>query len=218
MGAHVIIASRGKAQAEQLIAALKARVQGAQVEFMELDLADTNSIRHFVQEFKSKFNRLDILINNAGVMMIPDRRVTKDNFEMQLGINHLGHFLLTNLLLDTIKQSAPSRIIVYSSKAHINMFGHKGTVNFDDIQSEKSYHPVKVYAQSKLCNILFTKELQRRLDEQKANVKCVCLHPGVVRTELGHEFFEKSSLLSKVITTLMYPLYFLFTKNAYYGS
>lgn len=150
--------------------------------------------------------------------MIPNRQLTKDGYELQFGTNHLGHFLLTNLLLDVIKKSAPARIVSYSSLAHINMFGQKGTVNFDDIQSEKKYHPAKAYAQSKLCNILFTKELQRRLDAENVDVKCVCLHPGVVRTELGDEFIKSKGWKTMLALTLLYPLYYFLTKSPRQGS
>lgn len=121
--------------------------------------------------FKKCETQLHILINNAGVMAIPERQITKDGFEMQIGTNHLGHFLLTNLLLDTIKASAPARIINVSSLAHTF-----GKINCDDIQSEKSYARWTAYGQSKLANILFSRELAKRLKGTNVNVNS--LHPG----------------------------------------
>lgn len=135
--------------------------------FREKKKLKLNSIFHrFLQEEK----RLDILINNAGVMAMP-KALTKDGFEMQLGVNHLGHFLLTNLLLDILKASAPSRIIILSSLAH-----KYGEINRDDLNSEKSYNKYKAYSQSKLSNILMCQELARRLKGTGVTVNSV--HPG----------------------------------------
>ncbi|RZC33255.1 retinol dehydrogenase 12-like [Asbolus verrucosus] len=128
------------------------------------DLASLESIREFVNRFKTEQSRLDILINNGGVMRTPNLK-TKDGFEMQLGVNHLGHFLLTNLLLDMLKNSAPSRIINVSSVAH-----KRGKINKDDLNSDKNYDPGAAYAQSKLANILFTKELAKKLAGMIHNV------------------------------------------------
>uniref|UniRef100_T1GSZ3 Uncharacterized protein n=1 Tax=Megaselia scalaris TaxID=36166 RepID=T1GSZ3_MEGSC len=142
-----------------------------------LDLNSLESVRTFANNFLNEETKLDILINNAGVMATP-KTLTKDGFEMQLGVNHLGHFLLTNLLLDTLKKSAPSRIVVVSSAIYIF-----GSINKADLNSEKAYSKVGAYSQSKLANILFTKELTKRLEG--TNVTVNCCHPGVVKTELG---------------------------------
>lgn len=154
----------------------------------------------FLQEEK----RLDILINNAGVMAMP-RGVTKDGFEMQLGVNHLGHFLLTNLLLDILKASAPSRIIVLSSLAH-----KYGEINRDDLNSEKLYNKYTAYSQSKLANILFTQELARRLKGTCVTVNCV--HPGIVKTDLGRH------LVHSYVKKLIDPFTYYFFKTAKSGA
>ncbi|KAH8277597.1 hypothetical protein KR018_001918 [Drosophila ironensis] len=161
----------------------------------QCDLASQESVRHFVAAFKREQSKLHILINNAGVMRCP-RSLTLDGIELQLGVNHMGHFLLTTLLLDLLKvlinltyyhllthclfcrqDSAPSRIVNVSSLAHT-----RGEINTGDLNSEKSYDESKAYAQSKLANVLFTKELERRL--QGTGVTANALHPGVVDTEI----------------------------------
>lgn len=144
----------------------------------------------FIEEEK----RLDILINNAGVMAIP-KCLTKDGFEMQIGVNHIGHFLLTNLLLDMLKASSPSRIINLSSCAH-----QWGSINKDDLNSEKSYSRYKAYFQSKLANVLFTKALAKRLEGSGVTVNAV--HPGIVKTELGR--YLAHSYIRKLVNPLMY--------------
>ncbi|XP_019624332.1 PREDICTED: retinol dehydrogenase 13-like, partial [Branchiostoma belcheri] len=123
----------------------------------KLDLASLKSVREFAAKANGTESRLDILINNAGIMTCPQWK-TEDGFEMQFGTNHLGHFLLTNLLLDKLKNSAPSRVVNVASSAH-----YGGHIHFDDINLEKSYGPIKAYCQSKLANVLFTKELDRRM-------------------------------------------------------
>lgn len=147
----------------------------------------------FLQEEK----RLDILINNAGVMALP-KSLTKDGFETQLGVNHLGHFLLTNLLLDILKKSAPSRIVNVSSMAY-----KYGEINRDDLNSEKSYNKYKAYSQSKLANVLFTEELAKRLKE--TGVTANALHPGVVKTELGR--YLVNSYVKKVLDPFTYFMF-----------
>ncbi|XP_061193007.1 uncharacterized protein LOC133201230 [Saccostrea echinata] len=176
-GARVIMACRDRGRGETALAAVIERTGNKQVVLKILDLASLDSVRKFAEDINKTEPRLDILINNAGVMICPYLK-TAEGFEMQFGTNHLGHFLLTNLLLDKIKKSAPARIVNVSSLAHI--FTDK--INFDDINSEKSYNRTQAYAQSKLANILFSRELSRRLKGTGVTVNS--LHPGSVITEL----------------------------------
>ncbi len=152
------------------------------VEIMELDLASLASVRRFAETFLAKYDRLDGLVNNAGVMYSPKGK-TEDGFETQFGINHLGHFLLTELLLDTLKASAPSRIICVSSVAHARMRGLDGRIDFDDLHFDKrEYNPGVAYAQSKLANVLHALDLARRLES--TGVSAFSAHPGWIRSNL----------------------------------
>ncbi|XP_017762026.1 PREDICTED: retinol dehydrogenase 13-like isoform X2 [Eufriesea mexicana] len=140
------------------------------------DLASQTSIRNFVKQFKEEHDKLHVLVNNAGIMRCP-KIYTEEGIEMQLGVNHMGHFLLTNLLLDTLKNSAPSRIINVSSNAH-----KRGKIKLKDLNNDKDYEPGEAYAQSKLAIVLFTKELAKKLNGTGVTVNAV--HPGIVRTEI----------------------------------
>ena len=143
---------------------------------LRLDLADLASVRAAAAEFTQRYDRLDLLINNAGVMIPPYGR-TRDGFELQFGTNHLGHFALTGLLLDRLRATAGSRVVTVSSNAH-----RRGVINFDDLRSERGYSPMAAYAQSKLANLLFTFELQRRL--AGTDTLALAAHPGAARTGL----------------------------------
>ncbi len=176
-GAEVIMLCRSKERGEEALTDVRKASGSDKVHLMLCDLASLHSIMSFCQEFKSCFNRLDILINNAGVIL-PGKRFTKDGFELQFGVNHLGHFLLTTELLDLIIKSAPARIINVSSGAH-----KVGKINFNDINLDKGYSLIKAYSRSKLANILFTYELARRLEG--TGVTANCLHPGAVASQMG---------------------------------
>ncbi|XP_055094969.1 retinol dehydrogenase 13 isoform X3 [Symphalangus syndactylus] len=168
-----------------------------------LDLASLKSIREFAAKIIEEEERVDILINNAGVMRCP-HWTTEDGFEMQFGVNHLGHFLLTNLLLDKLKASAPSRIINLSSLAHV-----AGHIDFDDLNWQtRKYNTKAAYCQSKLAIVLFTKELSRRL--QGSGVTVNALHPGVARTELGRHTGIHGSTFS---STTLGPIFWLLVKS-----
>lgn len=174
----------------------------------ELDLASFSSIKNFSKRFKAEQSRLDVLINNAGIMRCPKRSTTAEGFELQIGVNHLGHFLLTHFLLDYLKTSSPSRIINVSSIAHT-----RGFIDTSDFNSEKNYDPKKAYEQSKLANILFTRELAKRLKNTGVTVNA--LHPGIVDTELMRHMPVVSSFFGKIF---VYPFLWLFSKNSNSGA
>ncbi|KAF6105870.1 retinol dehydrogenase 14 [Phyllostomus discolor] len=186
LGARVIMGCRDRARAEEAAGELRRDLCPAggpdaggvgELVVRELDLASLRSVRAFCQEMLQEEPRLDVLINNAGIFQCPYTK-TEDGFEMQFAVNHLGHFLLTNLLLGLLKSSAPSRIVVVSSKLY-----KYGDINFEDLNSEQSYNKSFCYSRSKLANILFTRELARRLEGTQVTVNA--LHPGIVRTNLG---------------------------------
>lgn len=177
--ATVIIAVRNMQKGNVAADKILGLHQNADVEVMELDLANLESIRKFVAAFKNNFSRLDLLINNAGVMMPPYSQ-TADGFELQFGTNHLGHFALTGLLLDLIKATPDSRIVNVSSTGH-----NFGDLDFDDLNWEKRpYKKMKSYADSKIANLYFTYELQKRMDGNDGNPLITAAHPGWTATEL----------------------------------
>lgn len=177
--ARVVMAVRSPAKGRDAAARIKKEYPGADVAVMELDLADLASVRKFAENFRKRYSRLDLLINNAGVM-VPPYGKTADGFELQFGTNHLGHFTLTLLLLDMLKEVQGSRVVTVSSGAHAF-----GILDFDDLNWEKRrYNAWQAYGDSKLANLYFTRELQQRLDEKDVNVLAVAAHPGWAATEL----------------------------------
>ncbi|XP_062846693.1 retinol-DH_like_SDR_c domain-containing protein [Trichomycterus rosablanca] len=188
-GARVVMACRDLTRAEKAAEEIRNSTGNRDVVVKRLDLTSLISVRQFVEEYTATEKRLDILINNAGVMMCP-HSLTKDGFETQFGVNHLGHFLLTVLLLDTLKNSAPSRVVNVSSIAH-----KRGKIHFDDLNfTETPYDSLVSYKQSKLANILFTRELARQTKD--SGVTAYALHPGVIRTELGRHVETRHPWLS----------------------
>jgi NAD(P)-dependent dehydrogenase (short-subunit alcohol dehydrogenase family) len=178
-GARVVMACRDPAKAASASARVAAAAGAdASVEVAELDLADLSSVRRFAQAFGRTNERLDLLINNAGVMAIPERR-TVDGFEMQLGTNHLGHFALTGLLLDRLLATPGSRVVNVASTAH-----RLGTMRFDDLHWRGGYRKWPAYGRSKLANLLFTRELARRLHDRAAATIAAAAHPGYAATNL----------------------------------
>ena len=181
-GALVVLGVRKPQSGNDAADRIRSSVPDARLEVLELDLGDLSSVRSAAIEFQSKHETLDLLINNAGVMNTPQGR-TKDGFETQFGVNHLGHFLFTELLLPVLKQSTDARIINLSSCYHDLAMGRAGDIHFDDLFFEHSkYDGWRAYAQSKLANLLHAKELARRLTG--SSVTAVSVHPGWVRTRL----------------------------------
>ena len=189
-GARVIIGCRNMEKGKEALKEIQERSGSTDVFLEKLDLASLDSVRKFADNILKNERRLDILINNAGVATCPYQK-TADGFEMQIGTNHLGHFLLTMLLLDRLKSSAPSRIINVSSIAHAM---GSGKIDFDDIHFEKNYESWEAYYRSKLANVLFTRELSKRLEGTHVTVNA--LHPGAVSTELQRHIFLSSVLMS----------------------
>jgi NAD(P)-dependent dehydrogenase (short-subunit alcohol dehydrogenase family) len=181
-GAHVVMAARDPKRGDDALRRVLAEAATADrqpdVELLALDLADLASVRAFAASVTAAHLRLDLLVNNAGVMALPRRETTVDGFERQFGTNHLGHFALTGLLLPALLEGA-ARVVTVSSLAH-----RQGRMTFDDLQSERSYQPWAAYGQSKLANLLFTMELQRRGDAAGADLVSVAAHPGVSATNL----------------------------------
>ncbi|XP_028319910.1 dehydrogenase/reductase SDR family member 13b.1 [Gouania willdenowi] len=207
-GARVILACRSKQRGEAALEDIKKVTGSNQVVFMQLNLGSLASIRSFVEAFLKSEPRLDILINNAGIYM---QGQTDDGLGMMFGVNHIGHFLLTNLLLERLKECGPSRIINVSSVAH-----HFGKIDFDCLNTTKSLgqgttfmEVLQVYSNSKLCNVLFTHELAKRL--QGTNVTCYSLHPGAINSELARN-------TSSFAQWFLLPVTTFFFKNTIQGS
>jgi NAD(P)-dependent dehydrogenase (short-subunit alcohol dehydrogenase family) len=180
-GAHVVFTSRDPARGADALADIRKRSGSDTVEVMPLDLASYASIRTFSEAFLASHDRLDVLVNNAGLVQ-QQRALTDDGFEMTFGVNHLGHFLLTSLLLDRLCASAPARVVVVSSHAHKHA---GGGLDFDDLQSERAYKSFQVYGKTKLANIYFTREQARRVDPSEVTVNA--LHPGFVASRFGRD-------------------------------
>jgi NAD(P)-dependent dehydrogenase (short-subunit alcohol dehydrogenase family) len=176
--ATVVMACRNRSKAEDAIVRIRERTPDAALEFIELDLASLASVERFAEAFAERHDRLDLLINNAGVM-IPPFGHTEDGFELQFGCNHLGHFALTGRLVERLRATPGSRVVTVASLAH-----RYGTMDFDNLNSEKGYDKMKAYGTSKLANLLFTLELQRRFDETGADVMATAAHPGWTGTDL----------------------------------
>jgi NAD(P)-dependent dehydrogenase (short-subunit alcohol dehydrogenase family) len=177
-GARVVLACRELRKAEAAAAQIGAAWPSPKVETVRLDLASLASVRETADELRSRYGRIDLLINNGGVMEPPYER-TEDGFELTFATNHLGHFALTGLLLDRLLETPGSRVVTVSSEGHA-----RGVIDFDDLQSERGYRADDAYCQSKLANLLFTYELDRRLRAAGAQTAALACHPGIVLTGL----------------------------------
>jgi NAD(P)-dependent dehydrogenase (short-subunit alcohol dehydrogenase family) len=180
-GARVVLAVRNLDKGKDAATLITRATPSADLALQELDLGSLASVREAAAELKSDYDHIDLLINNAGLMYPSPRQTAKDGFEIQFGTNHLGHFALTGLLLDRLTDTAGSRIVTVSSVGH----RVRAAIHFDDLQFERSYNRVAAYGQSKLANLLFTYELQRRLAATGAPTIAVAAHPGGSDTELG---------------------------------
>jgi NAD(P)-dependent dehydrogenase (short-subunit alcohol dehydrogenase family) len=177
-GAHVVLTARDPLRGAGALARLRAEVPHASVELRRLDLADLESVRELAGRLVADGVAVDVLVNNAGVMM-PPRTLSRQGFELQFATNHLGHFALTGLLLDTLRGSDDARVVTVSAGYH-----KRGTIHFDDLSGAKGYAPLAFYAQSKLANVLFGLELDRRLRASDAKMRSVLAHPGYAVTNL----------------------------------
>lgn len=207
-GASVVLASRREEKGREASDKISEDFPAADIKVMKLDLADLSSVESFAANFRTGYDRLDILMNNAGIMTTP-YFTTRDGFEGQMGTNHLGHFALTGRLLDIIMSSPGSRIVNVSSSAH-----KAGKMDFDNLLFEKGkgYSPMKAYGRSKLANLLFTYELQRRLEEAGSDTSCLAAHPGFSSTNLVR-YINK-----KFIYKLLSPFMSLISQSAAMGA
>ncbi|CAJ1497382.1 SDR family NAD(P)-dependent oxidoreductase [[Mycobacterium] holstebronense] len=196
-GAHVVLAVRNLDKGKDAATLISKRSPGASVALQELDLTSLDSVRTAAAQLRADHDRIDLLINNAGVMWTP-KSTTEDGFELQFGTNHLGHFAFTGLLLDRLLPVPGSRVVTVSSIGH----RIRADIHFDDLQWERSYSRVAAYGQAKLANLLFTYELQRRLAPQATTI-ATAAHPGGSRTELTRNL---PPLLAR-ITPLIEPLF-----------
>ncbi|KAJ2944683.1 hypothetical protein O0L34_g4040 [Tuta absoluta] len=205
-GAKVFMACRDMEKCETTRKEIVIETSNKFVYCRPCDLASTTSIRQFVQRFKSEEPYLHILVNNAGVFE-PKEKITADGFETQLGVNHLGHFLLTNLLLDNLKASAPSRVIIVSDTAH-----RRGIINKEDLNMTSSKDKAAMYAQSKLANVLFARELARRLLD--SNIAVAAVDPGLTSTDLTRNM----PMMKSVTRFIIYPLFWPVMKTPRLGA
>jgi NAD(P)-dependent dehydrogenase (short-subunit alcohol dehydrogenase family) len=176
--ARVILACRSRERGEAALKKIRETYPQAQLELHLLDLTSLDSVRQFATEIIDKYPQLDLLINNAGVMMPPESK-TKEGFELQIGVNFLGHFLLTGLLLELLEKTPGARVVTLSSIAH-----RSGRINLDNFKGEKPYMSMREYGQSKLACLMFALELQKRLDAKGSKVLSLAAHPGWTQTEL----------------------------------
>jgi len=202
MGANIVLVSRNEEKLKTQVEELKKATNNESIDYIQGDLSSLADIRKVAEIYRNRYTELDVLLNNAG-LIVPDHRTTTDGYEYTFALNHLGYFLLTGLLLDLLKKSSTARIVSVSSSAH-----KAGKINFNDINFEKGYNSFAAYSQSKLANVLFTYELAEKL--KNTNITVNCLHPGVVNTNFGNDY--KGGL--KLIMSMLKPLLITADKGA----
>jgi len=180
-GADVVLAVRNQTRGQEAVERIRAEQPVGQVSFEQLDLSSLESVANFSQRLLDRARPVDLLINNAGVMAVPERQTTADGFELQLGANYLGHFALTGRLLPLLHASDAARVVSLSSLIH-----HQGRINLEDLQSERQYGPWAAYAQSKLATLLFSQELHRLSQRNGWDIVSNAAHPGITRSNLQH--------------------------------
>lgn len=200
-GAEVIIAGRSASKGTEAVGGIKADVDNAAVRFELMDLASLGSVAGFVNRLQGLGQPIDLLINNAGIMSPPHRETTADGFELQFGVNYLGHFALTLGLLPLLRASDASRVVSVTSLAH-----RHATLDFDDLQNERGYSPGLVYCQSKLAMALFTIELDRRSKAAGWGLQSIAAHPGFAATNLFENGQGSKSILNFISTRIVIPL------------
>jgi NAD(P)-dependent dehydrogenase (short-subunit alcohol dehydrogenase family) len=196
-GAHVVLACRNLEKGTEAARTIESAMPGASIEVSALDLGSLDAVRSFASTFGSTHAALDLLINNAGVMA-PPRRQTTDGFELQIGTNHLGHFALTGLLIGTMEGRDDARVVTVSSGAH-----RVGRIDFDDPHHERSYNRWLAYGQSKLANLLFAFELDRRLRSAGSSIRSLAAHPGYAATNLQTAAPPLLDRLAMTVTNLL---------------
>jgi len=208
-GGTVVLACRNEDKAAEAEAEIRAGDPGADTSVVVLDVADLSSVRQGAETIRAVHDHIDILVNNAGIMAVPERR-SPDGFELQLATNHLGHFALTGLLMDRLLDTPGSRVVSISSQAH-----RFGSMDFDDLNWDHGYKSWGAYGRSKLANLMFIYELQRRLERAGADTIATAAHPGFSRTELQRR--EPGSLMDK-LERLARPLMGLVSQDATAGA
>jgi NAD(P)-dependent dehydrogenase (short-subunit alcohol dehydrogenase family) len=179
MGTTVVIVGRSEERCQNTVAHIQSKTGNFHVDYLLADLSIQAQVRQLAADFKARYKRLDVLVNNAGAIFLR-RQVSADGIEMTFAVNHLAYFLLTDLLLDTLKASAPARVVNVASNSHRDTH-----LDFDNLQLERGYNPLRAYGRSKLCNLYFTYELARRLENDGTGVTVNAMHPGFVHTNMA---------------------------------
>lgn len=198
-GADVIIAGRNPQKGAESVSRIRQSYSGAHVDFETLDLGSLASIAAFAGRLAMRRDKIDILINNAGVMTPPKRQETADGLELQFGTNYVGHFALTARLMPLLQKAASPRVVTLSSVA-----ARSGRIDFDDLQAERTYEPMPAYSQSKLACLMFARELQRRSDASHWGIESIAAHPGIARTDLLHNAPGRTSAQGRARTYLWF--------------